>query len=144
VVPLLLAAAVIFALVVLLTGDDEATVSRAQLTVGQVVADPEAYAGRQVVLRGSVAEIPDAVPDGSEGAFVLTDDGGGRLLVIPGTRGLTADLQEGASVHVSGVVTAPGPAVEEGRPDPPPRTLGDLQVATGADAIVEAVEVAPG
>lgn len=137
VLPVLLAGAVVLALVIALTEVDPAPTG----TVARIADDPTAFDGQEMVLRGTVADPPIALPSGAGDAFVLAGPTGERLLVLP-TRS-TDGLARNALVEVRGTVQAPEPAADERRPERPPLTRTDLLGHAEARAVVEADRVSP-
>lgn len=131
--PVLLAGAVVLALVITLIKVDPGPTG----TIARIAEDPTAFDGRQMVLRGTVADPRTALPFGAGNAFVLAGPAGGRLLVLPtgSTNGLTRD----AVVEVRGTVQAPAADERERSP----LTRRDLLGHAGARAVVEADRVSP-
>ncbi len=123
-VPLLVIAAFV-GILVLTTGPDAAPSNAKPATsVDDVAGDPARYAGRQLVLSGTVAHMTG----GQGNAFVLVGDGGGRLVVTPGTRKPPAD---GTAVDVRAFVRTPDAGSDRAK----------LVDAASAAALLDAVRI---
>jgi hypothetical protein len=111
------------------------------VTLGEIAAAPEHYAGKKVALEGRLASRPAKVPVRDQGAFLLEGDGDVLLYVVP--RVPIADtLEIGRTVRVEGIVRAPGPAADE-VVETPPVTRVDIVTRSGAAAALEADVVRP-
>ena len=93
---------------------DESAGREQGVTLNDVVADPAAYAGDAVTVSGEYAENDHFSPDDADIAFVIGDDAGHRLLVVPRTGTTVPDLDENTVVRVRGVIRVVGSGADTG------------------------------
>jgi hypothetical protein len=111
------------------------------VTLREIAAAPEQYAGHRVVVQGRLARRPAKVPLRDRGAFLLQGGDGDVLYVVPQIP--IADVLEiGRALRVEGTVRAPGPSADE-IVETPPVTRVDIVTRSGAAAVLEADLVRP-
>jgi len=117
----------------------ESAGSERGVTLRDVVEDPAPYVGSSVTVSGEIAENDYASPADARIAFVLGDDAGLNLLVLPRAgAGVPRDLSEDTVLRVRGTVGhAPAELDAQGSLSP----MGRLVAVSDARAVLRADRV---
>ena len=110
-------------------------------TLRDVTGDPRRYEGRTVTVSGEYAENDYFTPQDAEYMLVIGDDAGRRLLVLPQPQaGVPLGVDENSVLRVTGEVRVVEPSAADGG-DEGPLSQGGLLAQTGAEAVIEAIDV---